>query len=198
WQPMTAFPQTSYMHLRARSASFAWAMNAPWASGYPLQLTYDGGLSWKSAFLGGQELRIADFAANAQNGVAWGPTGLAWTQDGGRAWTLAQAADDIQDLAMLDASTALAIRSNGNYKPGDLLRSTDGGRSWSVVLTRLGMGLGDDLHPLGGSIVLAHTGIDVLRSTDGGASWTVLNLPGAQGFSRTAIEGNGAGVVLIS
>src|SRR5690606_5449659 len=60
------------------------------------------------------------------------------------------------------------------------------------------MGMGDDLLPLGGSIVLAHTGIDVLRSTDAGLTWTLLNLPGAQGLSRAAIVGNGNGVVVAS
>lgn len=78
----------------------------------------------------------------------------------------------------------VAVGGRGDRDPGEILRSTDGGRSWSVVgspsTARLyDVAFTDEIapDPEGGGAVVA-VGLDgqILRSTDDGESWQVVLL----------------------
>ncbi len=170
WQPMASFPKTSYRTLRSLSPTFVWAMNTPWASGYPLMISDDGGVTWRAAQVGNEELRIGDFITPSL-GIGVTANGIARSTDGGHSWSIVDTATLVQDIRFLSSSVVIAIRDAGLSRPGDLLRSVDGGQTWSVAHSSPALGRGDDLVPIDGTRCLAAAGTSALRTVDAGRTW---------------------------
>ncbi|HEV2012044.1 MAG TPA: hypothetical protein VGS17_13575 [Candidatus Limnocylindria bacterium] len=122
------------------------------------------------------------------NGVAGSPrcrSAIYRSSDGGLSWTLALARLGIRAVSVVDSHLVFAAvmapecgTANSDTCGGDLLRSDDGGASWSVVwrsATQLWDVQFTDAEE-GFAVRLAGTGLagtaEVLHTSDGGASWT--------------------------
>ncbi|GMU65963.1 MAG: hypothetical protein AMXMBFR36_22370 [Acidobacteriota bacterium] len=131
-------------------------------------VTRDGGLSWEPSPEG-----ISRFAfADAATGLGAGATGLHRTEDGGVTFTpvLPGAAEAV---TYLSPTVAVAVVDD------QLVRSIDGGLTWSVASEALGR---DRLFAVSADVALAWgvTGVfpdedrRILRSSDAGETWTDL------------------------
>jgi len=147
-----------------------------WAAGtHAIIATADGGRTWTRQYRGPADIRALDFT-DERDGWAVGATSLLRTTDGGVTWEAAGEPDG-RLLSGVDFVSPTrgwgAALPDGTGRPpylgGPLVRTTDGGESWSQV----GSTVANSVCTLGGSLV-AGSGSRVLRSTDGGATWTPL------------------------
>jgi photosystem II stability/assembly factor-like uncharacterized protein len=158
-------------------------------------ISRDGGLTWEPSPEG-----IARFSfADASTGLGAAASGLHRTADGGVTFApvLAGAAAAV---TFLSPGVAVAIVDD------ELVRSVDGGLTWSGVTGALGR---DQLFAVSESVVLAWgvTGIfpdedrRILRSADGGATWSDLGEviePGGYAVSTLAFAAPTASTVVAS
>ncbi len=154
------------------SASRGWVVGAR-----QILATTDGGHSWAVQQTGNLGLASADFIGN-DTGWAVGADTLLTTSDGGQRWTaLPEPCPVIRSVHFASATVGFAIAGGAPLEPGSLaptsggqlLASTDGGRSW----TRLPAPANPQ------SVCFANSqdgwlgaGGALYRSTDGGAAWT--------------------------
>ena len=161
WQPMPFLGSTYGM--RFHTATFGSAVG-----NFGFAHTADGGASWTVPTAGPQSFDFRD----ASLGLGAGPDGVWRTTDGGRTFSNARGANATA-VAFLAAPVAVAIADD------QLLRSTDDGRSWSVVGPAHGR---NRLQVVSTQVVLAWAGSGtvpnpdgrLLRSADAGASWNDL------------------------
>lgn len=99
-----------------------------------------------------------------------------WTADGGQTWTAGTGAaletvGGFRDVAFLDASTAIAVgQSTSSLNRGVILRSADGGRTWTAVdagITGVFVNYAVAFRSPTVGVVTGDTG-SVLRTTTGG------------------------------
>lgn len=149
-----------------------------------VEISRDGGQTWTPLALAGQ----ADFhsmsisPADPNVIYAWSVTGQAGfyrSRAGGRTWELV-VTSALQRVFALAASPARAHEVFAGTASG-LLRSTDGGVTWSQVSPRL-TGLpvtAVAVHRAHPSVIYAYVAdpqAGLLRSTDAGKTWTPLGL----------------------
>jgi photosystem II stability/assembly factor-like uncharacterized protein len=163
--------------------------------------TSDGGASWTRQYAGTADLDQVDFI-DGQHGWAAGGGSLLRTTDGGASWSaLAEPCQgELSSVhfvspalgyavaAATSAETAAGPSPGGQDTTalgGSLLRTTDGGSTWSPVTSAPAdpqsacFGNADDGY-LG-------TPARIWRTTDGGQRWTLaLTEPGASGNPKTA------------
>jgi photosystem II stability/assembly factor-like uncharacterized protein len=100
--------------------------------------TADGGRTWHLAWSGaGPQVRL-DVARIAGGGIVAVSSGTFWgSSDFGMTWSqLSKVAEDVHDFVFVDATTGWMVRAPGYAQsPDALLATTDGGRTWHVVLT---------------------------------------------------------------
>jgi photosystem II stability/assembly factor-like uncharacterized protein len=169
----------------------------PHEGNYLLLTTADGGTTWGRVPVASLPPMLPGEAAFAASGTEitargrtiWFATGgghhaRVWkSADRGTTWTVAQtplpasASAGLFGIAMQDARTGLA--AGGDYRlPADssanLLRTTDGGATWTVAgrTTPLGVRWGITSAGRGVFVATAPTGSGITR--DGGATWSVL------------------------
>lgn len=118
-------------------------------------------------------------ALNSMDAIAVGDSGLAMvTADGGDSWQplalpLVRHWHDVQFTDPLNG-----IIVGGNFERRTILRSTDGGETWSVLMDESG-GMLRDVSFIDGTY--GHTvgyGGEFLSTEDGGASWNMGTVPG--------------------
>jgi photosystem II stability/assembly factor-like uncharacterized protein len=109
------------------------------------------------------------------------------TADGGATWSLrpTPVTTAVVDLHMVSSTTGFAVTRTtdfriGNDTPGDVLRTTDGGLTWTTR-TRptplTGIFNGSAIHALSTTTLFVAGSGELHRSTNGGTTWTrVLNL----------------------
>ena len=162
--------------------------------------TSDGGASWTRQYAGPADLDQVDFI-DAEHGWAAGGGSLLRTTDGGANWTaLAEPCQgELSSLhfvspalgyavAAKTTAAAAAEQSPGGQDTtalgGSLLRTTDGGSTWSPVT-------GAPANPQSACFANADDGYlgtpaHIWRTTDGGQHWTLaLTEPGASGNPST-------------
>ncbi|MCI0534996.1 MAG: choice-of-anchor D domain-containing protein [Verrucomicrobiales bacterium] len=113
------------------------------------------------------------------------------TADGGTTWSTRSTgvSTPVDDLQMATSTTGFAVTRSairfglGGTTPGEVLRTTDGGLTWTVR-TRpaplTGVFNGSAIHAISSTTVFATGNGELFRSTDGGLNWTrVLNLGGS-------------------
>jgi len=166
-----------------------------------IMATTDGGTSWTRQYAGPADLDQVDFI-DAQHGWAAGGDSLLRTTDGGGSWTALAAPCQGQltsvhfvspavgyAVAAKTAANAAAGQSPGGQDTtalgGSLLRTTDGGSSWSPVTSA-------PADPQSACFANADDGYlgtpaRIWRTTDGGQHWTLaLTEPGASANPATA------------
>jgi len=190
WQELPALGSAYFMEFY--SASFGLA-----TGNFGAMVSHDGGLTWEPS---PQEIPAFSFA-NATTGLGAAATGLFRTTNSGAAFSLvrAGAADAV---AFLSPGTAVAIID------GALVRSTDGGVTWTGSTPAVGR---NRLFAVSAEVVLAwgRSGVfpdyddRILRSADAGATWAdlgevIAGAPFAAPFGFTVPGAGGAGVVVAS
>lgn len=169
------------------------------ARGEGVYRSEDTGLNWAQVLPAGVSSLLLDPADERRLWAGLEPAGLFRSDDGGQTWQdlspgllAAPGADDWDSLqpqgepgvATLAAVPARPGALLAGIQVGGLLRSVDGGASWSPA----GEGLNRDLHglavhPRDPRFWLAATGGGVYRSADGGGTWAEAS----QGLSLSYI-----------
>ena len=139
-----------------------------------LYRTADGGQSWSAV---GTELNGSLWSIDAKGSlvIATGKGGRAYrSHDAGRTWVhdrVPNLGQTLRDVAILDDSTVVAVGSNLSQS-GVIVRSADGGRSWSIYDPELLVAF-RSVHFIDSQHGWA-TGTYglLLKTSDGGVSWT--------------------------
>ena len=154
--------------------------NGNWISHGPAEIPAPG----PAGYEGLGRLNVVAFHPTDANKIYVGaPSGGMWqSSDGGQTWV-----SDTDTLPTLGVSAIIVDKNNpnlifigtGDRDAGDapglgVLKSTDGGLTWSMSNTGMGnQTVGKMLqHPTNTQILLAATSGGVYRSIDGGANWT--------------------------
>lgn len=128
--------QVSFLRFFDANTGIAVTRLATGATGWPLQRTTDGGLTWVPvtglpAFVPGiQPLAVAQLGSNLWVTMEQGK--VLHTADAGQTWTVATTAQDFIQLTFRDAQNGLAV---GNVNTRPLFRTSDGGTTWTPVTT---------------------------------------------------------------
>jgi hypothetical protein len=149
-----------------------------------IMATSDGGASWTRQYAGPADLDQVDFI-DGEHGWAAGGGSLLRTTDGGASWTaLAEPCPGAElssvhfvspTLGYAVAATAAAQQAPGGQDTtalgGSLLRTTDGGSTWSAVTNA-------PANPQSACFASADDGYlgtpaHIWRTTDGGQHWTL-------------------------
>lgn len=148
-----------------------------WAVGHDAVIlrTKDGGTTWERVHWAPEdEAPFLDvWFADATNGFAVGAYGRCFvTADGGTTWTERPVAEE--DLHL----NQIARASNGRLyiaaESGQVLRSDDGGTTWSQIDTAYAGSLFGVLPLEGESVLVFGLRGHLFRSDDGGTSWTQI------------------------
>jgi len=196
----------------ALDAETAWALSIGTGASSQIAKTTDGGASWQTVFVNDEADGFYDCLSmwDAERGLLYGDSvdgqlRIRRTTDGGATWPLVPAsalpAATDGEGGFAASGTCVATRgtrlgwiATGNADPARVLRTTDGGATWSAaqapVVAREAAGLAsvtfrDDRHgaAVGGDIA-APDAFDraVAITADGGATWQAggqLPFPGA-------------------
>ena len=150
--------------------------NRGWAAGtHAIIATADGGRTWTQQYRGPVDVRSLD-ATDERHGWAVGAATLLRTTDGGATWEPAGEPNGrvltAVDFVSPTSGWGVATPAGANEPPGlgvAVVRTNDGGESWSVV----GSASANSLCVSGATLVVGSES-RVLRSTDDGATWTTL------------------------
>jgi cysteine-rich repeat protein len=206
--PVTLTPfSTGFMRVRfEQGVGYAVGTPAAFAAEHLLYRSTDNGITWTATTaIGATDLannrELRDLALSGQRGVAVdnGFGGFVTTTDGGLTWrkpdrTGDQGGQGLTDVGFApDGALGLAVGGNRN-----LLRSTNGGASWSAVeYDPNGVFVINSVALPGAAIAVAGTDQgSLLRSSDGGLTWSaVAGTIGTQG-SAFAFADASVGVVV--
>ena len=106
-----------------------------------------------------------------------GSAGALLSYDRGKTWV--DPGRDSHTFGKIEAFPVVALDENNfyrtNYYPSEIIRSTDGGRSWHPFMTGLVNSHVPSLVAVG-NVLYALTSTEMLKSTDGGESWESIGL----------------------
>lgn len=166
WQQLTNFPPGSWYHIQFVSPTTGF-MGANGA----LVATTDGGNTWSlsSGYPDCPVIYGMDFLNERQGlvggyQISSGRGGIFKTIDGGQSWQLAHAGRTNKAIYLTDS---IAVGDDGT----SIIRSADGGETWSVVATVI-TGFIDIAKLDSNTAVGVSTNGDIWRSSDGGFTWT--------------------------
>jgi photosystem II stability/assembly factor-like uncharacterized protein len=147
-----------------------------WAAGKgAIIATADGGRTWTQQYHGAAAVHSLDFT-DERDGWAVAETSLLRTTDGGATWSPAEeptgrvltSVDFVSPTRGGGVATLTGV-AEAPYMGGAVVRTSDGGESWSVV------GPSDRTSVCTtGTTLVAGAGSRVLGSSDGGSTWTPL------------------------
>lgn len=131
----------------------------------------DNGTTWRATNYHGASRRAVAFW-DGRHGVVVGDDGdIVTTSDGGDTWTFRFSGTNgiLYDVAYLDSLTVFAV---GGAAGGVVLRSTDGGVSWSQLMNT-GVGFaGTAIDITSGVVRVSDSSRKLRASTDGGDTWS--------------------------
>ncbi|WP_412060314.1 WD40/YVTN/BNR-like repeat-containing protein [Rubrivirga sp. IMCC45206] len=196
----------------ALDATTAWALSIGNGASSQIAKTTDGGATWRTVYQATDADAFYDCLGmwDAQRGVAYGDSydgrlRLLTTADGGDSWRPVPAsalpAPAEGEGGFAASGTCVATRgagrawiATGNADPARILRTTDGGASWTAATLPIVAGeaagatsvtFRDDRNgvAVGGDLAVRDDVLDTVAITsDGGATWTLggaLPFPGA-------------------
>jgi photosystem II stability/assembly factor-like uncharacterized protein len=202
--------------IRALDANTAYLMSSGPGTKSRIYKTVDGGVNWKLLFTNPDEKGFFDAIAfwDARNGIVAGDpvdgsAAIFITGDGGEHWRRSRTPPALKDEGAFAASNScLTVRGNnqawfgtGGPGAGRVLRTKDGGRSWSVAVTPIrkdvasagifSLAFSDSRHGIavGGNYSKdRETRGNVAFTGDGGAAWTGPVAGGPNGFRSAVIR----------
>jgi photosystem II stability/assembly factor-like uncharacterized protein len=154
--------------------------------------TTDGAASWLDKSLpAGTPALIATTCADITHCLAVGQGAILTSANGGTSWKMQPPPTPKTTLmgvscqsATMCLSTGASVNPTGGLYNGEILRSTDGGTTWSADSLPTGtMAMADVTCPTATSCIAVGGGI--LTSGDGGQSWQVGTVPGGTGVLQS-------------
>jgi len=146
-----------------------------WAGGRgAIIATTDGGANWAEQYSGGANISAFDFL-DSVHGWAVASSSLLRTDNGGGTWTEAGEPDGLVltsvEFTSAEQGWGVALPAGKVGAPvlGTLVKSGDGGATWSVVKQDAANSI-----CVSGDALIAGAGGKVLRSSDGGETWSTL------------------------
>lgn len=129
--------------------------------------TTDSGENWSVQSMGGNSPVTIDFYGGTYGiASAYGYPGFS-TQDGGANWAVRNKSLTVYDCSMISSYTAILVGASGN-----ILRTTDGGVSWTYPWTGNSVQYNSAwFYNTSYGWVCGNDGV-VCRTTDGGVNWT--------------------------
>lgn len=118
--------------------------------------------------------------------------GLFKSIDGGYTWSLVNSSV-IPNIVTVDPTDPNILLANDNTSPGlDLIRSSDGGVSWTTVLTDIYYPLDIQFAPSNHNVVFTHgnstTAAGLYKSTDNGITWSSISFFANKGMIRQGLS----------
>jgi photosystem II stability/assembly factor-like uncharacterized protein len=161
-----------------------------WAVGYPGKIlkTTDGGINWISQMDTISEPLYSVYFLNDTIGFIAGSNLILKTTNSGQDWMVKSDnhSNSLRSIYFTDENTGYAVGST--YVPGwnhCILKSTDGGNSWSYVSIGTNLGWLNAVFFVNQDTGwVAGTGTDFRKTTDGGLSWIDQSL-GLYGSDET-------------
>lgn len=148
--------------------------------------TLDGGVTWTAMAPPTSSPKLAMHWASTTTGLVGGGTmGVANTSyimrttDGGAKWTTVYSSSrtPIKNIHCPDATYGYAVTDLGPGKPevsGVVLRTANGGASWTERTVPVGLFNGEALHAVSSTELFASSGATLYRSADSAATWTTV------------------------
>ncbi len=137
----------------------------------------DAGATWSDVSLGGSQSFHAVHFTSATHGVAVGSASIVYTDDAGLTWHLAATAGAPMVQSVAFGSPLAGVAVGDGIAPGGfgiangaIVRTTDGGRTWSAVPSPYSIAL-TSVSFVDANTVVAMGLNGALRSTDGGQTW---------------------------
>ena len=181
WAPQTvpdAVAGYDMLQVTMTSATDGWVIGDFNGGGTCVLRTTDGGTTWTVVFNDGEALWAIE-GIDAQTAWMGGDDlTLMVTRDGGATWSAADTPEaagfeGISALASFDATTGIAVTAQGDAG-GRILRTADGGATWTVVAEHVGDMLGA-VHVRGETAWVAGDDGVLAVTHDAGATWTELS-----------------------
>jgi photosystem II stability/assembly factor-like uncharacterized protein len=142
----------------------------------------DGGESWASAGLAGTPIGVLAIDPTTPSTLYAGNSHLYKSKDRGGSWTdlnLGLPGDAVAALVLDPSTPSTLYVALGQGAGGNLIKSVDGGATWSVIYANAGPFYGTlsnlVIDPSNPSTLYRIN--PLLKSTDGGASWTAIAFP---------------------
>lgn len=173
-------PDTRYYGVHVKDELNMWAVGKKKTSSTAGRIHYttDGGETWQVYLTGTVNLPwwSVDFANDGLHGVIVGQEGQAlYTSDGGVNWykrTLPSGnAGTIKDVTFYDDLSAIAVGYDAGL--GVIMKSTDGGSSWSNIVTDLEGQLSSVSFVDTQNGLAVGSGGRIYKTSDGGNSWSL-------------------------
>ncbi|TXG40113.1 YCF48-related protein [Seonamhaeicola maritimus] len=141
--------------------------------------TTDGGANWFGKPLGFQDLlwNNIDFAEDNVYGIMVGQEGqIAYSDDGGDTWykriSPAGTLGHVMDVDFVDEWNAIAV-GYSSASVGFIIKTTDGGGSWSSIETNIAGGLYSVSFVDAQNGLAVGSGGRIYKTSDGGNSWSL-------------------------
>ena len=175
-----AFRPVSFEDVDFVSTSTGFAVGTPGS----LYVTANGGASWSLRPMGNNDWLTAVDFVSAKVGWVLGvynegePARIWHTRDGGRHWVLQTNPTDgdvLTDVAFTDKQKGVIVG-----RCGTILRTANGGDTWSAVASGTGDGLRAVDFPTASVGYVTAAGGGMLKTTSGGTSWTPLSTGATQ------------------
>lgn len=195
----SAVPDTRYYGVYFKDELNGWAVGKKKTSSTAgrIQYTTDGGLTWQVYFTSGSlPWWSVAFAEEEMNGVIVGQEGQAlFSTDGGQTWfprTLPSGnAGIIKDVTFYDGLNAIAVGYDAGL--GVIMKTTDGGNTWTNIVTNLEGRLNSVSFSNTTDGIAVGTVGKIYKTSDGGNTWvqknsnTVNNLNGVSFYNENRI-----------
>ncbi|MFH1121882.1 MAG: FG-GAP-like repeat-containing protein [Bacteroidota bacterium] len=153
-----------------------------------IYLTTDGGNTFNAVYTG-SAISVVYLSATIAMGIVDG--GFVRSTDGGASWTPGANAEDRQRLTSVSQNVVLAWGRAGNFPDYDdrVLRSGDGGLTWTDLGEIMPEGINDFVVTGPATVIASGLTGNMFRSTDAGLNWTqTFTSPGQQvGYLSSAV-----------
>ena len=149
----------------------------------------DLGLTWSAQASGASERLFCAWAFDASNMMAAGRDGVGVRTTNGLTWAPIDlpGSDDWDDMRFFPTAVNVGLMAG---EDGALLRSSDGGSTWTPTSTGTTMGLTAIAITNAGDAIITGTTGTAIRSNDLGVSWSVMTSPVSASLNNVDAQGS--------